>query len=284
MLCARPFRGPSGEFGCGQCIPCRINRRRMWTGRLELERGLHYQSIFATLTFSSPGPYSVEPRHLQLFMKRLRRGYPAPLRFFGVGEYGEVNQRPHYHVAIFGMSMVDHRWDSRGVVCGGPVFDAWWPWGNVHVGELNRDSAQYICGYVTKKWTKVDTFTESLLDGRHPEFVRMSNRPGIGAGFARGAAAGLSTLGGSAGLAKNGDVPSELRVDGKKFPLGRYLRRKLREEVGWSADTPKEVLKKIRIEESALPDEQRWIRERKRSASALKAASRAAIGKSKRTL
>lgn len=38
------------------------------------------------------------------------------------------------------------------------------------------------------------------------------------------------------------DVPLQLRHGGKKWPLGRYLRRKLRTYVGRPANAPKEVL------------------------------------------
>ena len=37
---------------CGQCLACRINRRREWLARLHLEALDHDVVLFATLTYS----------------------------------------------------------------------------------------------------------------------------------------------------------------------------------------------------------------------------------------
>lgn len=91
-------------FGCGQCLPCRVNRRRIWTHRIMLEAAQYHDNSFVTLTYDEeklPVDLSVTPRTLQLFMKRLRKVYPNRIRYFGVGEYGDQTMRPHYHLALF---------------------------------------------------------------------------------------------------------------------------------------------------------------------------------------
>lgn len=221
-MCSGPYRQGVAEYGCGQCIPCRMNRRRLWTARLMLESRLHAASWFVTLTYrreSLPANGSVSPVELQLFMRKLRKVvYPEKVRFYGVGEYGDRTWRPHYHVALFGLS------DPNAVASA-------WTKGHVHVGFLTPESASYIVSYVTKRMTAKD---DERLGGRGPEFARMSLRPGIGAGVARSI---VDSVGKSVGWdvylgSSETGVPSSIRWESKLWPLGRYIRRKIREELG----------------------------------------------------
>lgn len=251
-------------------MPCRINKRRQWTARIVLEAGLHQQSAFVTLTYADPAPWELQPRDLQLFLKRLRSSYPAPLRFFGVGEYGDKTFRPHYHLALFGLSFLD-----EGFV------DKAWQLGFVHCGELNTQSAAYIAGYVCKKMTGKD---DPRLEGRHPEFARMSLRPGIGRRAMAGVASGLVNDGGSKALLASGDVPGAARVDGKLMPIGRYLKGALRQEVGWNDKAPLGVQVATKVESALMPDGERWAREKRRGASERSAVARNKISRSKNYL
>lgn len=236
MLCKKPFirSGSLLAFGCGQCLPCRINKRREWTSRMMLEACCHAESSFVTLTYSPeklPKGDTLVPADLRNFLKRLRKNVePAQIRYFGVGEYGELSQRPHYHLAIFGL--------GRGA---DELIRRSWGLGFTDVGDLTLASAQYIAGYVTKKMTKKD---DARLGGRFPEFARMSNRPGIGALAVDNIIDALLTDGGAEKIAREGDVPLALMQEKRSLPLGRYLRRKLRERYGFEEiGTPKEKLK-----------------------------------------
>lgn len=210
-------------FGCGQCIPCRINARRLWSHRIQLEALTHADNCFATFTYDPahyPEDGSLCPRDLRLFLYRFRKAVrPIRFRYFAVGEYGTQTQRAHYHVAFFGIGM---QFQSA-------MFHTWGK-GYVHVGELNKDTASYIAGYVTKKMTSAD---DARLNGRHPEFCRMSLRPGIGATAIPAVARTLNDTHGASLINRTGDVPATLRHGGKDQPLGRYLKRKLREEMGF---------------------------------------------------
>lgn len=231
MLCKAPYAHPEGNmFGCGQCLPCRINRRRIWTHRMILEALKHESSVFVTLTYNDehlPSGGTLVPRDLQLFLKRLRKAIsPSKLRFYGVGEYGDKTQRPHYHLAVFGVPIsavhtIADAWSLNGE-----------PIGHVVVGTLTFESAGYIAGYVTKKMTNPDDpKVRALLGDRHPEFARMSTNPGIGAGAMEDVADVLRTKAGCRELALLGDVPNVLKHGGKSMPLGRYLRGKLRDKL-----------------------------------------------------
>lgn len=217
-MCLRPYRQGVMEFGCSQCMPCRLNRRRLWTGRLLLEQQSHAASSFVTLTYADeylPSDGSLSARAVQLFLKRLRN-HVGPVRYFAVGEYGGLSDRPHYHVALFGTA------DEVAV-------QRSWPSGFTYVGSLTAHSAAYIAGYVTKKMTHA---SDERLAGRAPEFARMSLRPGIGAlAVEAQLAASYVSRRGARALAHAGDVVGRFRSEGS-WPLGRYLKGKLRDAVG----------------------------------------------------
>lgn len=235
-----------------------------------LEASLHGDNCFVTLTYSdenlpirlicscgttecdgtcSPGAsVSLDPRHLQDFMKRLRKAIePSRIRFYAVGEYGEETARPHYHLALFGyrgclygLSRYSERRKSCCVSC--DLIRDTWGKGQVYLGTLEMHSAQYIAGYVTKKMTSHD---DPRLHGRHPEFARMSLRPGIGYGFLDELTQSFLKFNLDA---SERDVPVTLRHGSRQLPLGRYLRKKMRGMVFGDEKTP-EVVIKARAEE-----------------------------------
>lgn len=239
MLCGRQVHLKQGKVEkyvpCGQCMNCRINRKRLWTGRILLEnRYQKRQSSFVTLTYNEdnlPNRGSLQPRDLQQFLNRLRnRKSIAALgstRYFAVGEYGDESWRPHYHLALFG---VQPEYEQE-------IIDCWkseqgTPMGFVQVGEITRASAHYIAGYTTKKMTSRD---DPRIDEQYiePEFARMSKFPPLGAvGIKQILDHHLHTREGAIALAERGDVPTAFRLEGKEYPIGRYWRHKLREELG----------------------------------------------------
>lgn len=255
-MCSRPYR-PAGnvEFGCGKCEPCRINRLRLWQGRLLLESTQHPVSLFVTLTYDDvhlPVGETVVPRHLQLFLKRVRKYEKArAVRFFGVGEYGDKTWRPHYHVALFGSFVVER--DDNGYARCGSV-DRSWTQGYVHIGLITPESAGYLTAYTLKRMMQNG---DPRLEGRHPEFIRMSLRPGIGKPALATIGGNLTDRKGAAFLAAKGDVPTQFTVHGKTYGLGRYLTQKLREEVGRERACPSAVQLAVSAERLAVPREVR---------------------------
>lgn len=270
MLCAYPFRTDSGEFGCGQCLPCRINRKSMWTARIMMELAAHSHNQWVTLTYSDeflPENGSLNPRDLKLFLMRLRKEI-GPFRYFAVGEYGERLGRPHYHAFLFGVhpchqKAVIEKW-GKGLCYFAP-------------DPNNGNAAQYTAGYTVKKWTKKDA---EGLAGRHPEFTRMSLKPPIGSPYLENMAASITANKHVVqSLWDQGDVPGCVRLNGKLLPLGRTMVRRLRLAVGKSADLPEDV-KESRSTAFLLmqqDDRLRRERERKRSAGVQKAKARQKI-------
>lgn len=235
-----------------------------------LEAQKHEHSLFVTLTYNKehyPIDGSVDPRELQLYLKRLRELVkPTKIRFFAVGEYGDKKGRAHYHLALFGLPECME------------VSSAWGK-GNVHVGSLTVDSAAYIVSYVCKSMTRKE---DKRLDGRHPEFARMSLKPGIGAfavkDFKDSIASCLDLGTGEYYGLPNGDVPSVFRFNGRHYPLGRYLRSKLREALGFPKTEPVacgELRNYRRYVDLSSAGRRGWkVREERRLADSYKAQAR----------
>jgi hypothetical protein len=174
---------------CGRCIHCRLERSRQWAIRCVHESQMHKDNSFITLTYRDEelvtGGFvrpSLYPRHLQLFMKRLRKEYGNGIRFFACGEYGERFNRPHYHACIFGLDFEDKAfYNSKG---GNNMYtsnslDRIWSHGSCIIGDVTFESAAYVARYIMGKHlgATADYYEQH---GIEPEFVRMSRRPGIG--------------------------------------------------------------------------------------------------------
>lgn len=107
------------------------------------------------------------------------------------GEYGEDNDRPHYHMCLFNFDFKDKEKWSTGSKSG---FDQYiseelndiWGKGFCTIGEVNYESAAYVARYVYKKMLGCDEKEkEEVYKGRLEEYTNMSRRPGIGAEWYR---------------------------------------------------------------------------------------------------
>ena len=159
------------------------------------EASLHPQNCFVTLTYrrdALPPNSSLEHRDFQLFMKRLRKHFKEPVRFYMCGEYGPENLRPHYHACLFNCNFDDR--DLAGKSGSGLAFfdsgllSRLWGHGRVSVQDLTKETASYCARYIMKKQLgrESEKHYESINeDGeiikRRPEYASMSLKPGIGA-------------------------------------------------------------------------------------------------------
>lgn len=266
VLCARPYKGSfNTEFPCGKCLSCKVNHQRVWLARLLLESQCHLGNAFLTLTYREEDcPPELLPREVQKYIKRLRRD--KPLRYYLVGEYGGLYGRPHYHILVFGI-----HWTEEA------FFQSHWPYGNVHVGDVNNDTISYTIGYLTAKNTHETNKREA---GREPEFVRMSRNPGIGGLSIPALARSVVSSDGEVYL-PDGDVPCTMRIEKKLLPMGSYLVKKFRESLGRSATVPEatSILRSIRSSAESAED-----RSARRRSSFLSVSARTAIKQSKRKL
>lgn len=243
MKCERPIpiKGRSGACRpCNDCLPCCINKRRVWAARIMLESQHHSSSSFVTLTYRDDAlpDNGVSLEHHQQFMKNLRFHYGYPLRFYMCAEYGEKSFRAHYHYILFGYPTCQNpRPWRRGQkfsqcncsACG--FLHRIWGKGHVFIGKATLESANYCAGYVTKKMTKPDDHrlireTVDEVTGEvstaifNPEFRKSSTRPGLAA-FSVG---DIVTRWRALNLEGS---PSCYKIQGKRMPLGRFLKGKI---------------------------------------------------------
>lgn len=157
-------------------------------------------AIFVTLTYTdeqllirSNYAQSLVKEDLRNFFKRLRKNLePRRIKYYGIGEYGDKDGRPHYHAVIFGLDFDEHkvqRFLSRKgnptwLVVRGPALTAWSPHGicigNVHIGTVTHQSTKYVSSYLHKKYN--GNMLEYYGKDRIQPFSFQSQ--GLGKGFA----------------------------------------------------------------------------------------------------
>jgi len=203
MPCFHPiqgYRAPGGQIAftkrhgysdlpitipCGQCIGCRLEYSRQWAMRILHESSLYRDNVFLTLTYRDeelPAHHSLELRHWQLFMKRLKKRLSGrQVRFFHCGEYGETTHRPHYHAILFNIDFDDKVLlkvtENGDRLYTSSFLDDTWSHGDCYIGSVTFESAAYCGRYVMKKLTGQ---RKSEYGDREPEYCTQSRRPGIG--------------------------------------------------------------------------------------------------------
>jgi len=247
MLCSDPYyakvpksrewlvdkwqRDQSYPHACGKCPECKANKARVWKHRILLEADMYSVSSFVTLTYDDaflPEDRSVSKEELQKYLKRLRGLLDVKkekLRYFAVGEYGDKNFRPHYHLCLFGVGdyvKIRKAWRVDGRKNG--VLK-----GFVYIGMVEPKSAGYMTGYVTKNLTKEED-PVLVEKGLRPEFMMASKMPedkedkygGLGVKRIRQIGKRLKNKPGVKTL-----VVRELSRGKIQLPLGDYLTKKL---------------------------------------------------------
>lgn len=156
---------------------------------------MHDASAFVTLTYDDENMTpngSVDLRHAQLFMKRIRNHFGSGVRFFLCGEYGETTLRPHYHSLLYSVDFPDKvrvRIREGFPVYTSKLLSEIWPYGGHEIGSVTPKSAGYCAQYVRKKITGAPAAEHYLrphpvtgeLHRVEPEFATQSRRPGLGA-------------------------------------------------------------------------------------------------------
>ena len=171
------------QLPCGKCLGCLNGRTNEWALRCTHEAQFHKHNCFITLTYDDdhlPNDGSLNHKHFQDFMKRLRKSRPnAKLKYFMCGEYGGLNMRPHYHAILFGVDFDDKRKFSQKDNIVNFISDelaALWPFGFHTIGNVHYGTARYTAKYSMKQLEKLGIDYGDLK----PECRRMSQ--GLGPG------------------------------------------------------------------------------------------------------
>jgi len=188
---------------CGKCYPCLSNKRNGWTFRMLQETKYSESSMFLTLTYEEEylqhygdNIPTIVKTDLQKFNKRLRTrimdetglaiewfkvnkdtGELSPrYRYWGVGEYGDQGNRPHYHLIAWNIPDVWTKWDPIHHQYYSEQLEELWGKGFIHLGTVTQQSIHYVAKYTLK-----DIFS-GPYEGTKAEnpFAIMSRNPGIG--------------------------------------------------------------------------------------------------------
>lgn len=225
---------------CGRCVVCKYKLCREWSNRIQLEMeyyGGAERCAFVTLTYDEnnlPKDKSVHKQEVQLYLKRLRERLGSrEIKYYAIGDYGELRARPHYHLIIMNVDGKDY-YDQLGRLKRKEklikIKDDWWhmhkAWQGRGFTDIQRPRScggvgSYIANYLSKM-SKAEEHAKKL--GLQPPFRMMSK----GLGLRR-------TIHLARQMANNPDTVFPINylerkgTDGKnyKFALGRYLRHKL---------------------------------------------------------
>jgi hypothetical protein len=214
---------------CGQCMPCRINKGRLWSARILMEWITHGHGYFVTLTYDDenvPVKIDTDGAAVQTLDKKgtlkwldnWRRRHAPDARYYLVGEYGETTYRPHYHLAVF-----PHHVSEISSL------RTQWTKGFTQLAEMSPARARYLANYTAKKLTKKD---DPRLGVREPEFRTSSRNPPLGSAFCETLISYHSQPRQRKLLDERGDVPRAFRVDGKIYPIGDWALTKIRKGLG----------------------------------------------------
>lgn len=231
LVCSHPYMALGGlvPSRCGQCTSCRVTRMRKVVLRSELELRLHRDASVVTLTYADEfvGDGNVRKDEWKKVKERLyvayRRATGVKLRFHGIGEYGGLNGRPHWHVVAFGLPVRDAQeyWEKAWIdPASGKSL------GHIKVDKVDLAVLRYVAGYCMSKLTRPD---DPWLEGRAPEFAIRPNRPGLGLGYVDSFIESiLSSPGGLAAVKQMGDVPAEVRLGKGVVALDKLFKQKVR--------------------------------------------------------
>lgn len=127
MLCYSPLRMPNGLIvPCGKCFFCRRTKRNIWAFRMYKELKYCKSSGFITLTYeedkrptAKTSPkfrqkyglsfkdklYVLSKEHVSKFIHDVQKVHKhltdKLMRFYLIGEYGDLFKAPHYHAIMY---------------------------------------------------------------------------------------------------------------------------------------------------------------------------------------
>lgn len=196
---------------CNNCIGCRLDYSREWANRGYLEAKCWKQNYFVTITYEESNMKVLEecldeneitywndgtwngtlvPEELTQFIKNIRqimsRDYNQDgIRFMACGEYGEENERPHYHIIFFNLNLPLNTFYNPKIINNemyyqNTIIERAWKKGISNISEASWNNIAYTARYITKKVNGKTSSEYYASKGQSKEFLRVSRAPGIG--------------------------------------------------------------------------------------------------------
>lgn len=165
------YKNETWGVQCRKCIGCLQDRSREWSIRGYFESlKSPKQNYFITLTYNNEnlprneiGNPTTIPSTISEFMKALRKkwkikyGWNEKINFIGADEYGSLNNRPHYHIIIFGLPFLNdlietgEKNELNQKYYQSATLEKLWHRGIVKIGKVNYESISYVTRYTIKK-------------------------------------------------------------------------------------------------------------------------------------
>lgn len=134
---------------CGKCWNCLKRRRSEWVFRLCQEFKHCYTGFFVTLTYDDEhlpltpdGVPFLEKEVIKKFWHNFRNHLGYKIKYFGVGEYGDMFGRPHYHFILF-----NYAGDNISLY---DEMAKHWKNGNIDIRYLSERLCNYCSKYMIK--------------------------------------------------------------------------------------------------------------------------------------
>lgn len=190
----RPVNGSQYKrigLPCRKCVGCRLDGARDLAIRASHEAQLHGHACFVTLTYDQanlPFRGMLSKPHFYKFWQDCKNNFRGvPLRYLGVGEYGSLNWRPHYHICIFG-AWFDDAVEAGKSQSGFQNFESatltrLWGKGRCVINLMSAEIAEYAARYALKKIGERDGYhrTDPITGDEYdlpPEFKSASKQLG----------------------------------------------------------------------------------------------------------
>lgn len=144
---------------CGQCEACRRNYAKDWSIRCFCEAQEHEYNYFLTLTYSPEYINQAIKKDLDDFLDRLEgHDHKFKFKYFACSEYGELNGRYHFHLAIFGdrsFELYDETFKNGFFYYHSKIIDKYWKFGLHSISPFGTNCARYIAKYTSKEGAKI---------------------------------------------------------------------------------------------------------------------------------
>jgi hypothetical protein len=225
---------------CGRCKACRITKISIWSLKMLFEYATRKgKGYFITLTYDDDNVplfdwkgqdeetttvQTLYHKDVQDFIKRMRKNWKGNFSYFVCGEYGEISQRPHYHMLVFG--------EPHALGLSLQELERTWKMGKCHIGDITTASIRYVCKYMMKETDRMDYKYD-------PYFTSSKN---------------LGALGMFANLEEIAERGYIINQEGEKVSVPKYFKEKFPELLKIEFDSDMDICKRYGIEIPEGPD------------------------------